>query len=38
MKSKKKKKKKKTSGLIETPMRKSSYCMFFMEAKRSKAF
>ena len=29
---------KKTSGLIEISMRESHYCMFFMEANKSKIF
>ena len=32
------KNKNKTSGLIEISMRESNYCMFFMEANRSKVF
>ena len=32
------KKKKKASGLTEISMRESNYCMFFMEANRSKVF
>ena len=32
------KNKNKTSGLIEMSMRESNYCMFFMEANRSKVF